>query len=565
MTIAFVTVIVLVLGSILAVLASSDSRRAGMIVKNYPQLVMAHLNLDTVPSSGSLCDKQIKQILSLSNSDWEDWKSIKKEQQTLSESYPESFDAFLSESFPNVKERKSYKVDINSDYEQSKIRVAAMIAALTIKEIRILDAETKENWEHRKKIREQAIIIRKKYPQGVMMLAKFENKIDLSDEDIIRQQNSFEQYQQLNDRVVAFDGWEKKQEAFAQKFYDISKECRESDGRYTYQVPYKKPTKEGTSVDSEFKLWQCFLQSYSSYCLDIQNQDYLNMYNNVIPEFKTRKRSFNDSIHDGLLCVLDKVTKYLGSKPLVVFVYKSHYRWSKNTYSFHYKHLLEVLDENGCSHCKYEELQNIDNSKSYDCIVIIDAISSNDEMFHRCRMVVEYFTKHIPFVCYYSYIKEYSQDEIIRICNKNLVVPTSSQSLIEQKTQPVFPKGFEYILGQFQRVKMDSFFSYTAIPNTLMGEAQGALETKEKWMDEPTKTKIIIDKDENDGFIRCRYSINGGESFDRMEFKGDKNSIEDVARFSYAIFIKTGTLEQFMRKGENAIDIINQCGWLTRR
>lgn len=48
-------------------------------------------------------------------------------------------------------------------------------------------------------------------------------------------------------------------------------------------------------------------------------------------------------------------------------------------------------------------------------VIIIDFISTNDEMKKNCAYVIEFFKQTIPFVCYYSMIKEYEENEFKKI------------------------------------------------------------------------------------------------------------------------------------------------------
>jgi hypothetical protein len=111
------------------------------------------------------------------------------------------------------------------------------------------------------------------------------------------------------------------------------------------------------------------------------------------------------------------------------------------------------------------------------------------------------------------------------------------------------------------QVKKHSFFSYIAIPNTWIGEAGQAEQTKRTWLENPTMYDFKTKKEK--GCISGEYSIDGGMNYEDISIEGDGFDVDDMAKFTYLLFKKMGVLARFKKEGHNAIEYMNEHDILT--
>ena len=45
----------------------------------------------------------------------------------------------------------------------------------------------------------------------------------------------------------------------------------------------------------------------------------------------------------------------------------------------------------------------------------MDFVTSNEELKNNCKLIIEHFSKSVPFIGYYSMKKEYDEDELKKI------------------------------------------------------------------------------------------------------------------------------------------------------
>ena len=547
MVIAIIFTCSIVLVIIFIIYANKDARRIRMVHKNYPMLLRALLDATSI-NINSLSNEQRKLILSLSDDDWMDWAAIKKNQHNIAEEYSSLFIKYILEQYPQITERNNYSIKgkISPTINEN---VDAILNSLNLHEMRMLDAETIDNWENRKKRNVLLEKIRKEYPDGLKELdqriTSTKKPKNLSDEDIIREISTIKLFQQWHDLASAYRDWKKRQEVFATKYYNLCRQDRTNDGRYTYQVCYKRTTGLGDLVDDVYKIWQGFVSSFSSHYLEFQDDRYISRYNKI-PGFKACTRYFTKIVYEQIFKLISDIYEYLESKPLTIFVNSSNYGWSKDAYEYHYRQLRELLDSNKFPYCDYESLHNIKETTVYEGVVVIDLITSNDEMTNKSKLIIEHFTRHVPVIGYYSFIKEYSDEEIKKIFEPDVV-----------KNNDI-----AFIKKQFERVIKNEYFSYIAIINTILGEAGGADKTKKIWLDAPDKYELRFMDGDNTSKMVANYSVDGGITYTVKEYEGDSFSIEDVVKMSYDILLKMGILKNFKSKGAKAIDFMNEQAFL---
>jgi hypothetical protein len=210
------------------------------------------------------------------------------------------------------------------------------------------------------------------------------------------------------------DDWLKRQESFCAKYRSTITECNSNAGCYTYDVPFNKIRKDGTSTKSKFKIWQSFSDSYSPYHLEEQSDSMVNTYGEL-DDFKNRQRYYYEYIYERIFHVIQKIEEDNEEKPLVVFINNCPFEWAKETYDYHYNHLKSLLDDYDFPYVNIDRLYLLDTSTNYKTVIIVDFITSNDELYTNCNLIVSFFKDFIPTIGYHTILKEYSDTEVKEI------------------------------------------------------------------------------------------------------------------------------------------------------
>ena len=189
-------------------------------------------------------------------------------------------------------------------------------------------------------------------------------------------------------------------------------------------------------------------------------------------------------------------------------------------------------------------------------VFVLDFITSNDELMNNCKLIIEHFNKSVPFIGYYSMIKEYDEDELLELAEKDESYLLPKEEIYDENEY------IEYLKSCILQVNKAARFYFLAVPNVWIGSAVGAEDTKKTWLENPDSLKFRT-KREN-GKISGEYSIDGGANYEEISIEGDINDIDDIARFTYRLFQIMGVLSQFKEHGQEAIEYMNMRGFLSR-
>ena len=547
--IAIVLIVAVIIAAIVYLIIKYNGKnsRVCSILKSHPFLTKVLLDCEKVHSISSITDEQSKKLLSLSDSDWEEWESLAKRVKNLADKYPQTLFEFIGESFPKCKDRVNYKSGIKLFMPiPQKVKIA--VATLLLDELRQIDADSEEVWKQRDNLRIFATKIRQKYPEGYKTYCLVHKIRTPKDNEVVNSKKHIAELQKLYDESKGYEGWEKKQDDFSSEYWQILKDVRSNDGRYVYDVQFNKPNRLGSYVDSEFKVWQGFCESFSSFLMDRQT-DWLKSKYRKISGFRTRTRYFYDSVYDQIFEIISKFDEQVEKDLYVILIDKCKRNWSKLTYDYHYRRIREQLDNNEVKRIDFSALPSITDNGNVGGIFILDFITSNEELKSNCKLIIEHFNKSVPLIGYYSLIKEYDEEELFEIAKNNDGYLTSEENDIE------------FIKNCLLQVKKHSFFSYIAIPNTWIGEAGQAEQTKRTWLENPTMYKFKTKKEK--GCISGEYSIDGGMNYEDISIEGDGFDVDDTAKFTYLLFKKMGVLARFKKEGHNAIEYMNEHDILT--
>lgn len=544
--------IVLIIATFIAVYAyfivksNGKGRRISSLLIKYPDLAMLLLDSEKVPPISMITLEQSSNILALTESEWEDWISLRKSVKILAYKYPHVLYDFISRSFPKFKDRVNYKKDITlfTSIDQ-KVKVAVL--SLYLEELRQIDAAPESLWERREKLRLYAAKIKQEYAEGFKMYCDIHKVKSPEDSVVVNDKKHIAELQKIYDESKAYEGWEKKQEKFSSDFWQIIEDVRTHDGRYTYDVSFNKPTQMGTLVESSFKIWQGFCHCFSSYLVEEQDEKLKAVFDKI-PHFKKRTRYFYDRVYDQIFEIILKFNKKISGDIYVILINQCKRNWTQMTYDYHYTHIRENIDKSDIKRFNFSNLPLINDSGNIGGIFILDFITSNEDLMSNCKLIVEHFRRSAPVIGYYSLLKEYDAEELKKLANRH------EGFLCSEK------KDTEFIKKCLIQIRKHSFFSYIAIPNTWIGNAGNAEETKALWLDNPDKYFFKTKKEV--GYISGEYSIDGGLSYEDITIEGDCFDIDDTAKFTYILFKNMGILSQFKKKGKRAVEYMNEQGFL---
>ena len=544
--------IVIVAVTVFFMRPDKTTKLVGKAYKKYSRRIPSLLNLAFLPDQSSLSNEQKRLIASLTDSEWEEWEELIVKVLAIANAFPATFDEFLKECYPDIPQRNLYK-EPSSKNSPVKTSLPNKIECLTLYELRSIESEPKDVWEKRNQERIEASTLLNKCPEGAKDYIRLRETSFVSSAEILRNKERIQNKQKRYHEYHIYDGWEKKQESFCSDIWNINKKFQPNNGRYTYMVPFQKPKLDGTLKVSEFKIWQFFSSSCSFYLQEKQTEQFKDLLTKI-PEFANKKRFYYNSVYDGVYSFIEGTTNTFVESPLIIFVTSNSKKWSEDTFDYHYKHLRSRLDENEYTWCNLNDIQSINENAVYKSVIIIDFISTNDEIKKNSAYVIEFFKQSIPFVCYYSMIKEYDEDELLKLAEKHdgFLMP-------KEYDESEF---LELLKASILQTKKAARFSYLAIPNTWIGNAVGAESTKKTWLKDPDILKFRT-KREN-GILSGEYSIDGGNNFVEIAIEGDTNNVEDMALFTYRLFKKMGVLSQFKENGDKAIEYMNTKGFLIR-
>lgn len=550
--------------TVFLILPDKTSKLVDKAYENHSRRIPSLLNLAFLPDQSTLTNEQKLLIASLSDSEWEEWEELIVKVSAIANTFPATFDEFLNECYPDIPKRNFYKGS-SSISSPIKTTIPNKIECLTLYELRSIDSEPKDVWEKRDQERIEASTLLNKCPEGGKDYISLRQTSFVSSAEILRNKERILNKQKRYRECHIFDGWEKKQESFCSDIWNVNKKFLPNNGRYPYMVPFQKPKIDGTLEMSEFRIWQFFKASYTSFCQEEQTEHYRTMLNKI-PAFAKRERYYYDIVYDGVFSFIDGATNTLVEKPLVVFITSNSKEWGKETFDFHYKHLRSRLDENKYTWCNLSDIQSINENAIYKSVIIIDFISTNDEMKKNSAYVIEFFKQSIPFICYYSMIKEYDESEFRKIIEdikkkekeKETVVKAREPEIKEKEPllEAHMLQNRTFVKEQYKRVIKHSFYSYMAITNSLIGEAQGAPDIMPVWLSNHTKYKFKT-KTVGGNKIAGSYSVDGGKSFIDLVMTGDAGSLDDQVNYATLLFYRMGVIDQFLKNGHRAIDALN--------
>lgn len=383
-----------------------------IIENNYTSAMILLDKADKITTS-SLNKKEIEKLLSFPQKDWLEWKMILPRVLGLADKYPNAFSVFIEKYIPQAKKREYFKKR-HSILDPLKKNNQDAIISMRLDELRLIDSESEESWKKRENLNQLAKEIRRKYPEGYETYCNIHYVSNPEDSQIVQDKNTIIELQTAYINSIKYTDWEKRQEKFVNDiYYKLLAKLLPDNGRYYYMVPFKKPNRKGLLKDSEFEIWQGFDKSFSSHLLERQTESYLSNYNHI-PSFEHQERYFVTRVYDDICGFIESLEKEVEGELYVLFIDRCKRKWSKETYNYHYNYIRSLLDNKDITHYNFSELSIIKDDSKIGAILIFDFITSNDELKKNSRMIIEHFNKSVPYLAYYSMVKEYDENELLK-------------------------------------------------------------------------------------------------------------------------------------------------------
>ena len=542
------------------------SRRGNVVlskaISNHNSLVCALTKRSFVDQNTKFSEEEERKIVSMTETDWKEWENLISQMKSYSiRNSPLMYD-IVKDYFPTIFESSLFK-KISSNSKTSKIEAA--IRSLSFEEIRVIGSMTEDDWNKRRERLKKIDHIVNENPEGIKTYKDI-NKIQgiLPNKILLQECSTIEYLQKLFVRANNLLGWEKRQNKFYIQYRDFVIECYSNAGYHYYNIPYKTIKRDGSYDTSSYYMYISFTDAYSKHHLDMQSDYWINKYK-ILPEIKDCTWYYYKHVYDNIFNIIKKIENVYEEKPLVVFINNSIYEWSKGTYDFHYRDLKSILDENEYVYTDIDILHNLTKEKDYSCVMLIGLITTNEELFTNCNLVLDFFKDKIPVICYHSFIKEYSEKEIINVIKKEEKETKSQEGADTPSPTPLNPSDNNeesdilFVKELFLQVNKHNYYSYFAIINTLIGSAYKSDEVKTAWLG--NHIAIHADGSVKNNNIQFEYSINNSPN-KVFAISGNRNSIDDISRFSCLFLKEIGLWKQFKTNGIRGIRKINDLGFL---
>lgn len=270
---------------------------------------------------------------------------------------------------------------------------------------------------------EKASLIRRKYPLGFSKC--FNNSRYISNTQVVANENFIIKYEHEERRSQFYNNWINTQEEFSQKCRNLRDKVLPNWGCYIYELKFP------VNINKKFKVWQLFNESFSEES-DLDYSLYPSAKNNAKdkPKLLSKKIFYIQSVYDKIIEFLIALKKsYYGDGSRILLQYgDSGLSEYKELNDFHFKDFQAKALKAGFSiitNTAYHQeriLKFISNQKVR--LVIIDLVTSNDNLKYICQREIDILNKSAEFssdynsfvdVVYISLLKQYDRREMLSI------------------------------------------------------------------------------------------------------------------------------------------------------
>lgn len=320
---------------------------------------------------------------------------------------------YLNKEYDRLKSLYPYGVEIFEDYN------ADYDFGDQLEGVDLLDAcvEAEEEIKKWQNTHEEYLSLMRKYPNGIKGYEESHIQWDdntcrswkPSEEEIINLgEQKLAELENISNSVKCGEQWIKSQLDFASSIRNHYSEYIPSYGCYFYEITVNIPTfREQPSV-KEYRIWQFF---YSSYC-DDTSLDYT-----LVPDYKensaknsqfaSNRISYKDSVYDGILPFISYIREKVGN---ICVVFGNSER--DNYATINNKQFSYLRRRLSGEHIPYfENISDIDIAER-TCIIVIELISSNENLKKQCNDIINSQKDKYPNICFISMRKGYDTKEM---------------------------------------------------------------------------------------------------------------------------------------------------------
>ena len=245
--------------------------------------------------------------------------------------------------------------------------------------------------------------IKRKYPGGLKVYESYNSR---NKDSIIADEETIKNYDVNAKKFLSYIQWEGEQAEYARK----SRSCSiKGYGCYSYDIEFKRITKDGKEKIGEYKVWQHFISSYFFDEFSELTGELAYLHENALrnTRFLNCVSSFTDTVYDKVFELIVKLKAELGD--IVVIWGDSDFVEPHRINERHFGYLRCKLDGAGIGHF---ELDKVQASKLCRNIVIIELITENSSLRKTCRKLIEKYPNLKPLITYVSLSKGYDRTEV---------------------------------------------------------------------------------------------------------------------------------------------------------
>ena len=222
--------------------------------------------------------------------------------------------------------------------------------------------------------------------------------------------------------------WEAEQKEFSSMAYNIGVKNMPKNGKYKYSVIYDSSNYDGKPYPGYFFLWQFFaFDACLENDLDYTNCEFIKNNTQSIDNFK------KTGINLDIVSISNPINKFfaeLASNWKCLFFFNDEIEgWSDDALYTTYKTLKtpdgncethnvaksKIISRNLGLNKKYPEVKELLGCHDYEVIVIIDAYTTNTQLFKNIKEILPICRDHHPKIIYLSILKCYDREEMLEI------------------------------------------------------------------------------------------------------------------------------------------------------
>lgn len=222
----------------------------------------------------------------------------------------------------------------------------------------------------------------------------------------------FVQAENIIRRLQSLYEWQQKQLDFCKFVRKLRDELKLPWGCYSYEFPFRGEIYDAVSSfktpDVNFKVWQFFIESFSSADLDYTLCPKYSLESVDNESLKSGRTTFRTWVYDKIKDFIVSL-KFDDYSPVVVFA-DTDDRWEIYHKSSHFLYLRSILQDNAIPEFeRFGYILNQDSSKKI--IVVVDLITSNYQLKSFASDIIGGIND-ANLIVYISLRKEYSKEEM---------------------------------------------------------------------------------------------------------------------------------------------------------